>query len=1085
MSLTRADGTVTASWPAVSGAAKYHATYSTDGGSSWHAPVSNHTNITTNGVTFNADNAKSYIVGVRAGNDNGWSGWVNSAPAGPYTPEPTPTPTPEPTPEPTPDPTPTPAPTPAPAPVSPPAAPTGLTATAGDGSVALAWSDPADSSITGYQYQVNHNDTATGSLSGWSSWQSIADSGADTTSHTLTGLSNGKEYRYKLRTVNAAGTGKAAPQSAPWYVAATPQVPPPPAAPSNVAVNPSEDSLEITWDAVSDATGYDVRAKGEGASDWHDVASNVTGTSYTYNTSNTMDYVGVRARNANGASEWTDVSRMPSNDLLNVATGLSSGGASVQSVQAQSQLDAPTWGTVTRAYSSTLNSSILDLNWTTVNSATGYNIICSGGGWYWYACGWDDDGTVKYTSVPSGESQPVTVSHYRRTGSINVSPGDITLDYYRSYMLAVRAVNADPSQASAWATTPTITPVVAKLDNLTYTRTDGQVTLSWRPNQWATGYEVHCDAYTSGEASDYTLCATLSNVDGGAASHSVTITKSGGTHNWSALDDASTLDIAIDSTNAWGKARFLAPLIYPVVKLSVSNVGVATATLTIANHNGNWYYKANAAPDNSCKGPVSGSSKDLTGLSAHTSYDYSAYSDSTCTTANELALAAQFTTLSSVSNLSSTKQSISSSIHSEMNQAVAFTTGTASTYGYVLKSVTLPLRYDGGNQGGLAATLHEIDGTGQYSHSSVPKRDELSNATFTGTAPTSSSWTDTTWTCSGSDCELEAGKTYFIVLKSAAATPGYGWSYAVAETEVAKPSNNGWNVGYSHYEEDRGWTSWATATQGDWNLAEFVFAHVPDPSLSASNVTATGATLTISDWNEDWYYKATTGPHTTCQGPVSGTSTTLSGLTTGSTYTYTAYSDSACTSANELAVADAFATTSSVSNLTSTKEGGSGKINWSINQAVAFTTGSNSNGYILESVTIPLKLEGGALGYIGFALHTMDGGGTYSTSSKPSRENLKNATFSGNGPTSTSWTDTTWACSGSDCKLDANTTYFVMASSNTAAPGYGWAYTKTHVETKLPSNNGWSIGFGHNNNKEVWNSHEDWSLAKFVFANVP
>ena len=301
VTLTRANGTVTADWPAVSGATKYHVTYSTDNGGSWHAPVNNHTDWPGNSITFNADNAKTYVVGVRAGNADGWSGWVNSPPTGPYT---------------------------APGiivqdsdgnaitvlsvpeggeasyqvklasqptqdvevciglsvrdnndaditfkgeasdvvaiklPFTPenwstaqtvtlvaaedsddmngardlvidareyysgkveltatevdndeitvPAAPTGLTAVAGDSSVALAWSDPADSSITGYEYQVNHNDTATGNLSGWGSWQSIADSDADTTSHTITGLTNGKEYRYKLRAVNATGASKPA-----------------------------------------------------------------------------------------------------------------------------------------------------------------------------------------------------------------------------------------------------------------------------------------------------------------------------------------------------------------------------------------------------------------------------------------------------------------------------------------------------------------------------------------------------------------------------------------------------------------------------------------------------------------------------------------------------------------------------------------------------------------------------------------------------------------------------------------------------------------------------------------------------------
>ena len=86
VTLTRADGSVTANWNAVAGATKYHVTYSTDDGQSWHAPVNDHTNVPTNTLTFSADNTKTYIVGVRAGNDHGWSGWVNSPASGPYTP---------------------------------------------------------------------------------------------------------------------------------------------------------------------------------------------------------------------------------------------------------------------------------------------------------------------------------------------------------------------------------------------------------------------------------------------------------------------------------------------------------------------------------------------------------------------------------------------------------------------------------------------------------------------------------------------------------------------------------------------------------------------------------------------------------------------------------------------------------------------------------------------------------------------------------------------------------------------------------------------------------------------------------------
>ena len=77
-------------------------------------------------------------------------------------------------------------------------------------------------------------------------------------------------------------------------------------------------------------------------------------------------------------------------------------------------------------------------------------------------------------------------------------------------------------------------------------------------------------------------------------------------------------------------------------------------------------------------------------------------------------------------------------------------------------------------------------------------------------------------------------------------------------------------------------------------------------TLASSSVSATGATLTIAGHTGDWYYKHTnTGA--TCDGPVSGTSTTVT-LSAGTSYTFSAYSDSECTSANLLATASAFTT---------------------------------------------------------------------------------------------------------------------------------------------------------------------------------
>ena len=84
VSVTRADGSLTASWPTVSFATSYHVTYSSDGGASWSLAAANHphASITISDVT----NSATYLVAVRARNDQGDSGWRNSPAAGPFTP---------------------------------------------------------------------------------------------------------------------------------------------------------------------------------------------------------------------------------------------------------------------------------------------------------------------------------------------------------------------------------------------------------------------------------------------------------------------------------------------------------------------------------------------------------------------------------------------------------------------------------------------------------------------------------------------------------------------------------------------------------------------------------------------------------------------------------------------------------------------------------------------------------------------------------------------------------------------------------------------------------------------------------------
>ena len=79
VSVTHNGSSLSVSWPAAARAATYHVTYSDNNGASWSLAALDHadTTITISGV----DSAKTYIVGVRAKNSGGSSGWVNSAPA--------------------------------------------------------------------------------------------------------------------------------------------------------------------------------------------------------------------------------------------------------------------------------------------------------------------------------------------------------------------------------------------------------------------------------------------------------------------------------------------------------------------------------------------------------------------------------------------------------------------------------------------------------------------------------------------------------------------------------------------------------------------------------------------------------------------------------------------------------------------------------------------------------------------------------------------------------------------------------------------------------------------------------------------
>ena len=112
-----------------------------------------------------------------------------------------------------------------------------------------------------------------------------------------------------------------------------------------------------------------------------------------------------------------------------------------------------------------------------------------------------------------------------------------------------------------------------------------------------------------------------------------------------------------------------------------------------------------------------------------------------------------------------------------------------------------------------------------------------------------------------------------------------------SDVEAGYPAANGWTIDNLRYKY--GSTAWAGAEQP---AILHIAAASKAPKLTVSNITATGATLTIANHTTAWYYKATSGPHTACQSAVAaGTDNkAISGLTAGTSYTYSAYSDNGC-----------------------------------------------------------------------------------------------------------------------------------------------------------------------------------------------
>ena len=192
------------------------------------------------------------------------------------------------------------------APPSVPAAPTGLkVSSAGNKSVSLSWTAPGDNggaAITDYLVDYQSGTSAT--------WTTFTDSLSTATAATVSGLANGTTYNFRVRAVNAIGSGT--PSSA---VSGTPVAPGKPSAPRSLTVTSGRLALSLSWTAPLSNGGaaiedYVIETSINGGLSWStyvDTLSTATNATLTGLVAGTAYSVRVSAVNGGGTGDASNV----------------------------------------------------------------------------------------------------------------------------------------------------------------------------------------------------------------------------------------------------------------------------------------------------------------------------------------------------------------------------------------------------------------------------------------------------------------------------------------------------------------------------------------------------------------------------------------------------------------------------------------------------------------------------------------------------------------------------------------------------------------------------------------------------------
>ena len=1031
ITLTRSGSTLTVSWNAVDGAAKYHALYQADGAGDWLPPVPDYQNITATSFTFNIDSDKSYVVGVRAGNSAGWGPWTDSPASHPPLP----------------------------------AAVGSITLTRTDGTLTVSWNAVDGAAKYHALYQAD----------GAGDWlPPIPDYNNITATSFTFNIDSNKSYVVGVR----AGKGSV------WgaWTDSPFSHPPTPAAPASATLTRSGSDLVVSWDAVANATGYNVDYRDADGSDWTRDTTGATGTSATLTSATNLNssyQVRVQAVTGLAAGDWTE-SAVVHPALPPVA---------------------PYWVKAQRTGASQVTAT-----WNSVSNAATFNVEYS------------EDNGANWTSGQTG---------------VTGTSATLSLALGKSYVVRVQGVNTHG--VGVWKNSGPLNSPTLSTAGIHQSVAD--LNISNYSGDWH--YKANVGPHSSCQGPVSSASVALSGL---AASMTYTYTAY---DNSACSGDALTPAITFTT---------LAPPLY----LTVTNVGDTTATLNMTQYPNQWWY-AQAGDSNNFQcvaGPGSGSSVNLTGLTQNTLYTYVTYSEPQCPVASIVDRAYFSTTDAGAGNLTPTLDGSSCTFgspvgHQGQSCAVSFTTGGDIGGGYFLHDVAVSLSQTFGDLGGVSVAVHTADANGNPAAAPL--------TTLSGTTQDLNG--TYTFSCA-SDCYLYKNTTYFVVVSATnASLRGYrGWMMRNSAHEYAWPANSGWAIGNGakqksdanawtslssgqtpvlhvaanetsatlsvsgvsaagaslaisghtgnwYYDADAGpHTSCSTAQSASSTVALSGLSHsttyaytaysdsgcatpiaavtftTATIGLTVSEVTATGATLTLSGHSGAWYYQANAAPHTACTAaPTNATEIAFRGvLTPGTVYTYSAYTDSSCSAANKLTTASAFTTGGvSVSNLDETSHTyvavvGNNNQGTAIEWANAFTTGSHPGGYRLASVLALFFDQTGSPGAITAAIHEVSGG-------NPAANAL--ITLTGNNPTTAGVHEFT--CS-SNCSLAASTTYFFKMSATASGNDqyYKWKTTTSDSETPIPSGNGWSIANDSRGGSDLTTTNNNVAMMKVAATKV-